>query len=529
MANALVIHKDRFPQSLRSLRAAQYVRMSTEFQQYSIENQAVVIAAYAQLHNLSIVRTYRDEGESGLTIKNRMGLAQLVNDVQSGNADFGIILVFDVSRWGRFQDVDESAYYEFICKQGGIKVAYCAEQFQNDGSLISQILKNIKRVMAAEYSRELSAKVYAGQSRFAKLGFKMGGRVAYGLERVVVDEQSQPKGILKAGERKYLSTEHVKLRPGSPDEIATVKWIFEEFVRGTTEKRIARELNLQGVPTNHGGPWRRTFVTDLLRNEVYIGNLIYNRVGQKLGSKKNANPPNLWIRTEGCVEPIIDRDVFLRVRTIMQERRVDISEDEMLARLRRVLMKRGKLSMAIIDKTVGLPCSRTYLKHFGSLKYVYRLLGYTGSRWWDAMEIHRRWSALNAGNAELLRERFQKLGYTATFDPAIECLRVKGVGNICFRLARWQAFYENHSWRWAVRRRTKSPAGWVVVTRLGKHNKEVLDYLLLPSTSFQRVWLTFSDRTRGVHKIESFASFADLARSVIRRLSKHRRVNHSSG
>lgn len=48
--------------------------MSTDHQRFSIENQAVVIAAYAQLHNLSIVRTYRDEGESGLTIKNRTGL-----------------------------------------------------------------------------------------------------------------------------------------------------------------------------------------------------------------------------------------------------------------------------------------------------------------------------------------------------------------------------------------------------------------------------------------------------------------------
>lgn len=522
MANALVIHKDRFPQSQRDRRAAQYVRMSTDFQQYSIENQAVVIAAYAQMHNLAIVRTYRDEGESGLTIKNRTGLTRLVNDVQSGSADFGTILVLDVSRWGRFQDVDESAHYEFICKQGGIKVAYCAEQFQNDGSLISQILKNIKRVMAAEYSRELSAKVYAGQSRYAKLGFKMGGRVPYGLERVVVNEHNQPKGVLKAGERKYLTTEHVRLRPGSPDETATVKWIFDEFVRGITEKRIARELNLRGVPTNRGARWRRGFVTDILRNEVYIGTIIYNRVGQKLGSKKQKNPESLWIKTEGCVEPIIRRDVFMRVRTMMKERRVDISEDEMLARLRRVLMKQGQLSMPVIDKTVGLPCSRTYLKHFGSLQNVYRLLGYTGSRWWHAMEIHKHWSALNAGNAELLRERFQKLGYTATFDPAVECLRVRGVGNICFRLARWLPYYGNHSWRWAVRRRVKSPAGLVVLTRLGEHNKEVLDYLLLPSTSFRRVWLTFSDRTRGVHKIESFASFADLSRSVVRRMRRSR-------
>jgi DNA invertase Pin-like site-specific DNA recombinase len=521
MANALVVHKDRLPRSLKNLRAAQYVRMSTDFQQYSIENQAVAIAAYAQLHNLSIVRTYRDEGESGLTIKNRLGLAQLVDDVRSDHADFGHILVFDVSRWGRFQDVDESAYYEFICKQAGIKVAYCAEQFQNDGSLISQIVKNIKRVMAAEYSRELSAKVYAGQSRFAKLGYKMGGRVAYGLQRVLVDERSQPRGILKAGERKHLSTEHIRIQPGPAVEVAIVKWIFEEFVRGTTEKRIARELNLRGVPTNHGRPWRRSFITALLRNEVYIGNIIYNRVGQKLGSKKTANPAALWIRTEGCVEPIIDRDVFLRVKTIMQERRVDISEEEMLARLRRVLMKRGKLSIRIIGNTAGLPCARTYLEHFGSLRNVYRLIGYDGTRYWDWLEAHKHWVDLNAENAELLRERFEELGYTATFDPAMECLRVKSAESICFRMARWMPLKrENHSPRWAVRRRAKSPAGWMVATRLGKHNKEVLDYLLLPSTSFHGVWLRFSERARRLYKIESFECFGDLARSLVRRVSK---------
>ncbi len=71
--------------------------------------------------------------------------------VQSGHADFNVILVYDISRWGRFQDADESAYYEFMCKEAGINVLYCAEQFENDGSLVSAILKNIKRVMAGEY------------------------------------------------------------------------------------------------------------------------------------------------------------------------------------------------------------------------------------------------------------------------------------------------------------------------------------------------------------------------------------------
>ncbi len=521
MANALVVHKDRLPQSQRMLRAAQYVRMSTDYQQYSIENQAVVIGAYAQLHKLSIVRTYRDEGESGLKIKNRKGLTQLIDDVRSGQADFGHILVFDVSRWGRFQDVDESAHYEFICKQAGIKVAYCAEQFDNDGSLISHIVKNIKRVMAAEYSRELSAKVHAGQSRYARLGFKMGGAVAYGLQRVLVDEKSLPKGVLGAGERKCLTTEHVRIHPGPVGEVAIVRWIFREFVQGKTEKRIARELNARGVLNNHGRPWNRAFIGSILKNEAYIGNLLYNRSSKKLGAKRTHNPANVWIRSEGCVEPIIDREVFLRAQKIMRERRVDISEGEMLIRLRKVLMKTGKLRASIIEHTVGLPSYRTLWVHFGSIRNVYRLIGYTGSPYWDRVDANNRWRELNAGNASLLRERFEKLGYQTSFDPTTESVQVEDVASICFRLAYWtRGKCESHSTRWSLRRRLDSPEGWVVAIRLGKQNKDVLDYVLLPSTSFFGVWLRFSERQRRALKIERFDTFEGLARSLVRRVSK---------
>jgi DNA invertase Pin-like site-specific DNA recombinase len=521
MANALVVHRDRLPQSQKTLRAAQYVRMSTDYQQYSIENQAVVIGAYAQLHKLSIVRTYRDEGESGLKIKNRKGLTQLIDDVQSGQADFGHILVFDVSRWGRFQDVDESAHYEFICKQAGIRVAYCAEQFDNDGSLISHIVKNIKRVMAAEYSRELSAKVHAGQSRYAGLGFKMGGAVAYGLMRVLVDEKSQPKRVLGAGERKCLTTEHVRIHPGPANEVAIAKRIFQEFLQGKTERTIARELNARGVLTHHGRPWNRAFIGSILKNEAYIGNLLYNRSSKKLGSKRIHNPASVWIRSEGCVEPIIDRDVFLRAQKIMRERRVDISEEEMLIRLRKFLMKTGKLRASIIEQTVGLPSYRTLWVHFGSIRNVYRLIGYTGSPYWDRVEANNRWRELNTRNAALLRERFKKLGYQTSFDPMTESVRVKDVVSICFRLAYWtRGKCESHSTRWSLRRRLDSPEGWVVAIRLGKQNKDVLDYVLLSSTSFFGVWVRFSERQRNALRIERFESFDNLARSLVRRVSK---------
>jgi DNA invertase Pin-like site-specific DNA recombinase len=72
--------------------------MSTDKQRYSIENQAAVIATYAHAHGLTIVCTYADRGESGLRIKNRIGLTQLIDDVSTGKADFGSILVYDVIR-----------------------------------------------------------------------------------------------------------------------------------------------------------------------------------------------------------------------------------------------------------------------------------------------------------------------------------------------------------------------------------------------------------------------------------------------
>ena len=118
--------------------------MSTDMQQYSLQNQSDAIAQYAAQNGYTIVRSYEDGAKSGLRIHGRIALANLIKDVISGGADFKTILVYDVSRWGRFQDTDESAHYEFICKQAGVRIEYCAEQFKNDGSLMATVVKNIK-------------------------------------------------------------------------------------------------------------------------------------------------------------------------------------------------------------------------------------------------------------------------------------------------------------------------------------------------------------------------------------------------
>ena len=214
--HSAVSGKATFPVGL--VRAAQYVRMSTEHQQYSTDNQARAIRDYAERRGIAIVRTYADEGKSGLRLTGRDALKQLIQDVESGDADFTTILVYDVSRWGRFQDADESAYYEYICKREGISVQYCAEQFENDGSPVSTIVKGVKRAMAGEYSRELSAKVFAGQCRLIELGYRQGGPPGYGLRRRLIDQSKIAKGELARGEQKSIQTDRVILVPG-PREV----------------------------------------------------------------------------------------------------------------------------------------------------------------------------------------------------------------------------------------------------------------------------------------------------------------------
>src|SRR3546814_2807223 len=105
-------------------RAAEYVRISTEHQKYSTDNQAAEIRAYADRRGFEIVRTYADEGKGGLRIDGRSSLQQLLADIDGGNVDFEAILVYDVSRWGRFQDPDERSEEHTSELQSLMRITY---------------------------------------------------------------------------------------------------------------------------------------------------------------------------------------------------------------------------------------------------------------------------------------------------------------------------------------------------------------------------------------------------------------------
>ena len=289
--------------------------MSTEHQQYSTENQSDVIRDYAAKRGYEIACTYADDGKSGLKMEGRDSLRAMIDDVQSGRANFEAILVYDVSRWGRFQDTDEERIYEYLCKKAGIAVHYCAEQFENDGGPAATIIKSVKRVMAAEYSRELSTKVFQGQCKLIELGYRQGGPAGFGLRRMLIDHTHQQKGILARGEQKSLQTDRVILVRGPEEETRTVQEIYKMFIEdGRCERQIAEILNTRGILTDLGRPWTRGTVREVLTNEKYIGNNVYNRRSFKLKKNRVVNAPDMWVRRDGIFDPIVNPESFYVVR-----------------------------------------------------------------------------------------------------------------------------------------------------------------------------------------------------------------------
>ena len=263
--------------------AAQYLRMSTEQQQYSLENQAAAIQDYADRQGFEIIKTYSDAAKSGVLFRRRPGLSRLLQDVINGNMPFQAVLVYDVSRWGRFQDADEAAHYEFLCRQAHIPVHYCGETFANDASLPSSVMKALKRAMAAEYSRELGVKVFAAEKRWAEQGFKQGGLAGYGLRRLMISSDGVRKQLLSKGEVKCLQSDRVILVPGPPEEVDLVREIYRLAVEEErTPFDIARHLNRRGL-TRWGRRWSHQYVHKILTHPKYAGHIVWNQTSRRLG------------------------------------------------------------------------------------------------------------------------------------------------------------------------------------------------------------------------------------------------------
>ncbi len=299
-------------------KAIAYYRHSAEDkQENSVAIQRGHTEKFAREHHIEIIHEEADEGKSGL-LASRPAFERLFSDwIENPNAPkFDYILVYDVSRWGRFQDQNEAAYYEYECTKKGIQVVYVSRGFPDaTNQLISSLETSIQRYMAAEYSRQLSDKVFHGCVKVSEQGYSAGGVAMYGMARQLLDVDKKPIRLLKRGEHKQSANERVTFAPKNDATTETVKKIFQLFVKEHyTLLEIANYLNTNKVPSANGKQWDNSKILKILGNEAYIGTRIYNKRWHRLKQKSRKNQRSEWVIVPNAFEAIIDEETFRKTQ-----------------------------------------------------------------------------------------------------------------------------------------------------------------------------------------------------------------------
>lgn len=299
-------------------RGVAYYRHSAEDkQEFSVAIQRELTEKFAQANNIQIIHEEADEGETGLNA-NRPGFQRLFDEwITDPNApNFEYILVLDVTRWGRFQDLNEPAHYEYICTKNGKEVIYVSRGFPKDtDKLAASIVTSVERFEAARFSARLSEKVFYGSVNISKQGYSVGGTASYGLVRLLLDENKQPVGVLKKGQHKAISNARVTFVPAKDGTAEVVQEIFDDFVNKFKNiENIVQNLNSGNVTSPSGKKWQKETILRILSNEVYIGTRVYNKTWHKLKQGHRRNPRSEWVITPNSFPAIISHEVFSKAQ-----------------------------------------------------------------------------------------------------------------------------------------------------------------------------------------------------------------------
>ena len=465
--------------------AAQYIRMSTEGQDLSPEIQRQALAEYADRNGMRIVASYEDPGRSGLTLRARHSMRRLIRDVVDDACPFDVILVYDVSRWGRFIDADASAYYEYHCRLHGVQVVYVNEPFAPEPTPMGALLKNLKRAMAAEYSRELGVKCRAGQSRSIALGYQMGSLPVLGFRRMAVSAEGTMKRLLEPGERKPSPTDRVRWVAGPDDEIELVRTIFRLYA--TTKlsmQKIADILNGEGHLTCRGKPFTEASLGVLFGCEAFIGNFVWGRRDERRGLRRPASDPTIS-RGLACVPPIVDPKTWELVRRKRQNPSLcRASNAEMLHSLRAALRRQPRLRETDL-KAMGCPSGSTYRNHFGSFLAAAELA--LGDRRGKYSEVRRRmastWRLIERFIADLL-ELLRAHGVHAA-RPTHQCaILLEGRTRIVVQVL-WRSGCATLQPRWIIKKRDCGDCQYVLFLRM-LDVQSAEDFVLLTINEYQR-------------------------------------------
>ncbi|ERN52801.1 recombinase family protein [Alkalihalophilus marmarensis] len=265
------------------MRVAVYIRVSTQEQAqegYSIKAQRKKLEAYALSQEWEIVQFYVDEGLSAKDM-NRPELQRLLNNMEEGA--FDCVLVYRLDRLTR----SVLDLYEMIKKfeKHDIKFKSATEVYDTTtatGRLFVTIIASL-----AQWERE-----------------NLGERVRFGLEQ----KAKEGKWALSTPPYGYdIENGYLKINDG---EANTVKYIFDQYLKGRGMNQIVTDLNDNGTKTKSNSNWHQGSIRYILTNPAYIGTMRYNF---------RTNKEN-YFEVEDAIPPIIDKDLYETVQEIRNTR-----------------------------------------------------------------------------------------------------------------------------------------------------------------------------------------------------------------
>lgn len=358
------------------VRAVAYYRHSAQDrQENSIPIQQDQVRAWAKEHGVEIIREFCDAGRSGLNSEGRPAFTEMMDEWIAKRDDFEYVLCLDVSRWGRFQDIDLSAQFSAICKKNKKQVIYTTIGKPKENDPLYPVYVQFERFRAAQYSRELSDKVWRGCVKIAEQGYLAGGPPPYGLSRLLLDEKREPLHVLNPGQHKGIHNQRVTLVEGPPEQVAVIRRVFEEFVEhGYSEYKIAERLNNDGILSPSGKRWGAGSVMARLRNEKYAGTMVYNQTSGKLKTPKHDNPMEEWVRTIDAFDGVIKIELFMRAQEILEKRKQRYDPDYMLRMLDALYKSHGMVRPGLLRLDDKMPTTGGYSREFGSLDSAFQKL-----------------------------------------------------------------------------------------------------------------------------------------------------------
>ncbi len=272
-------------------------------QKSSIAHQKNFFENYIREKNWQLYKVYEDI-ESGMSVKKRTGLTQLIKDSEQGA--FDILLTKSISRFAR--NTLEGLKYIRELKKKGIRFITIEDAF--DSSEYDEFMFTLLLSMAQKESEKTSQRIKFGKKQRAKRGLYNGSHPPYGYKKEGEDI------LMPAGD---ITTEVVKI-------------IFRLYTGGAGFYKIAEYLNEQGYATpsmvakksNSNDVWHQSTIRNILTNEVYIGNMVQNKSKTKdlLNGIRDINLEDEYIRIDNTHQAIIDIKTFSLAQQILKERSI---------------------------------------------------------------------------------------------------------------------------------------------------------------------------------------------------------------